>query len=429
MFPGARTVAERVGFALVALVVVANGLYQGLQLEAVSFDLFGIFVRIVAVDAIPATIAFASAVLLSGILLAREVHDDPDPDEQLSEGPRVTAIVPAYEDAEVLDESVTSLLASDYADLDVCIVVEPDDPATRARAKELADRDRVQVLENRHPGSKALAITDAVDRLEADRFVFLDADERVDPDFVPTAMHALVEDGKDAFQARRVPRVTGAVEALAYGERLLFHAGHKLVEPLGFTYCRSSSVAITREAFEAVDGLDDLLTEDIDLAHKAFRADLDVAKSRAVTNEMEAPHTLRDLWGQRRRWRTGHIEVLTKALRGGYDRGGWRGLVSTWRMGTSLAAGLFLLGLAAKVLLLLLLDLELLFLVPFAAITLALGPVVVRDLRQGHLRELVPAFALIPLIYPGFGLLTIRSAFAYVLGWDGEWYQVDKTGS
>jgi cellulose synthase/poly-beta-1,6-N-acetylglucosamine synthase-like glycosyltransferase len=429
MLPRPRTVAERVGFVLVALVVVANGLYQGVQLEAVSFDVFGVFVRIVAIDAIPATIAFSAAVLLSGALLAREVHEEPEPDERRRGGPRVTAIVPAYEDAEVLDESVTTLLASNYEDLDVCVVVEPGDEATRARAGELAEHEAVHVLEDRRPGSKAGAINDALARLDADHFVLLDADERVDPDFVPVGMHAIVDEGHDAFQARRVPRVTGAVEALAYGERLLFHAGHKLVEPLGFTYCRSSSLVVTREALATVDGLDDLLTEDIDLAHKAFRADLDVAKSRAVTNEMEAPHSLGDLWGQRRRWRTGHIEVLSKALRGGYDRGGWRGIVSTWRMVTSLAAGLFLLGLAAKVLLLLAFDLELLFLVPFVAIALALGPVVARDLREGHIRQASPALACIPLIYAGFGLLTIRSAFAYVLSWDGEWYQVDKTGS
>ncbi|MDZ7730093.1 MAG: glycosyltransferase [Natrialbaceae archaeon] len=115
-----------------------------------------------------------------------------------------------------------------------------------------------RVLENRNPGSKANAINDAVERIETDYFAAFDVDERIDPDFIPTAMYHLTEDGQDIFQARRVPRVTGPVEGLAYCERLLFHAGYKLVEPLGFTYCRSSSSAFSRGAFETVGGLDDL---------------------------------------------------------------------------------------------------------------------------------------------------------------------------
>lgn len=223
--------------------------------------------------------------------------------------------------------------------------------------------------------------------------------------------------------------MTGPVEALAYCERLLFHAGYKLVEPLGFTYCRSSSAAFTREAFETVNGLDHLLTEDIDFAHKCFRAGLAVHQSRNLTNEMEAPHTLRDLWGQRKRWRLGHIEIFFKALTGGYERGGLRGKASTARIVFSLAASIFLVALAAKVALLLLLDLESFFLLPFVAIALTVAPILYYDYKIGHVVELTPTMALVPLIYPGFGLLTIRCAFEYLLSWNGEWYQVEKAGA
>jgi cellulose synthase/poly-beta-1,6-N-acetylglucosamine synthase-like glycosyltransferase len=424
----ARNVAERVAFLVVSAIVVVYGAYQGLQIEAVSFDVWGLFVRVAMIDAIPAALVFAAIVVLSGAMLAREVHGE-EPEGRVREGPRVAALVPAFRDGDVLEESVGTLVTSNYEDLEVAILTEPGDRETKARARELAEHPDVQVLENRYPGSKAGAIDDAVERLDADVFCAFDADERVDPAYVPTAVHALTEDGRDVFQARRVPRVSGPVEALAYGERLLFHAGHKLVEPLGFTYCRSSSVAFTPEAHEAVDGLDDMLTEDLDFAHECFRANLDVQQTRSLTNEMEAPHTLSDLWGQRKRWRMGHIEVLVKALRGGFTHGGWRGALSTCRLATTLAAGLFLLALAAKILLLLVLDLEILFLVPLVAIALATLPVVLADRQAGHIPEASPAIGLIPLIYPGFGLLNIRSLLAYGLSWDGEWYQVDKTGS
>ncbi|WP_306061517.1 glycosyltransferase [Natronococcus wangiae] len=362
-------------------------------------------------------------------MLAREVYSERDPDECVLDGPRVAAIVPAYRDAEVIGESVETLLESHYQNLEIAIVCEPDDEPTLSAAREYAEHPDVQVLVNRYPGSKAGAINDAVERLEADYLAAFDVDERIDLDFVPTAMYHLIEADQDVFQARRVPRVTGPVEALAYSERLLFHAGYKLVEPLGFTYCRSSSSAFTREAFEAVDGLDHVLTEDIDFAHKCFREGLAVRQSRNITNEMEAPHTLRDLWGQRKRWRLGHIELFFKALTGGYERGGLRGKLSTARIISSLGASVFLVTLAAKVAVLLVLDLEGFFLLPFVAIALTVAPILYRDYENGHVVELTPTMALVPLVYPAFGLLTIRCAFEYLLSWDGEWYEVEKAGA
>lgn len=425
-----RRLFEQLGYLTVVGVVFLLGAYRGLQLETFTFDLPGLIIRIVLVEAVPAAIAFSTLVTLSGLMLAWEVSRPRDSTERVVDGPRVAALVPAYQDAHVLGESVETLLASSYQNLEIAIIGEPDDDETLAAAREYADQhSNVRVLVNQYPGSKSGAINDAVERIDADYFTAFDADERVDSEFVSTAMYHVLEDGQDVFQARRVPRVTGSVEALAYCERLLFHAGYKLVEPLGFTYCRSSSALFTREAFETVDGLDHLLTEDIDFAHKCFRAGLNVRQSRNITNEMEAPHTLRDLWGQRKRWRLGHIEVLFKALRGRYNRGGVRGKISTTRILSSLAASIFLVALAAKVAVLLVLDLELFFLLPFVAILLTVVPVLYHDYHQGHVVEINPAMALVPLVYPAFGVLTIRCAFEYFLSWSGEWYQVEKSGS
>lgn len=424
-----RGIVEQVGYVSTVLLVLVFGAYQGLQTETIAVDIFGLFVQIVTIQAIPTTIFFSILVTLSGVLLAREVYRERDPDEHVSNGPHVAAIVPVYRDADVIQESLETLLASNYRNLEVVIVGEPDDVATLETARELAEKTNVRVLENRLPGSKANAINDAVARIDAEYIAVFDVDERIDPDFIPTAMYHLTEADQDIFQARRVPRVTGPVEGLAYCERLLFHAGYKLIEPFGFTLCRSSSSVFTREAFETVDGLDDMLTEDIDFAHKSFRAGLDVRQARYITNEMEAPHSLRDLWGQRKRWRLGHIEILFKALRFGYKRGGLRGKLSTARVISILAASVFLIAFMSKVILLLILDLESLFLLPFVAIALVVGPILYRDYQHGHIVTLTPAMLLVPLIYPGFGLLTIRSAFEYVISWNGEWYQVSKSGA
>lgn len=284
------------------------------------------------------------------------------------------------------------------------------------------------MITNQYAGSKAGAINYAVDRIDADYYAILDADEQVDPMFLSRAMWYLTTTKTDVFQARRVPRVTGAIEAIAYCERILFHAAYRLIEPLGFTYCRSSSVAFSQETYDAVDGYDNLTTEDIDFAHKCFRAGLTVRQERHLTTEMEAPHTIRDLWGQRKRWRFGQIELFLKAIRGGYENRGLRGLFSTGRIISSLLASVFLIALTAKILVLLALGFGSIVLLPLVVIGLILLPFVVIDSRNGHINTVTPGFTAAPLIYPGLGILTVRCAFEYATSWDGSWYHVEKTG-
>jgi len=406
------------------------GAYQGIQQHALALELPWIAIDVATRSAVPAIVAFSVLATLSGLMLTREVFTPRDPETRRLEGPTMAAIVPVYRDGDVLEASVCSLLESNYEDLEVHVAAEPNDEGTLAVARELSEEyPDVHVLVNRQPGSKARAINDAVDRIDAEYFCAFDADERVDPDFVPTAVYELVENDRDVFQARRVPRANGPVETMAYCERLLFHASYKLVEPLGFTYCRSSSSAFTREAFETVNGLDDLTTEDIDFAHKCFRQRLDVRQARNISNEMEAPHTLRDLWCQRKRWRLGHIEVFVKAITGGFQPSGLRGFASTARVATSLFASVFMVALVAKVAVLVYFGLPEFALLPLVAVAATVVPTLYHDYRAGHVHEFRRELLLAPLVYPAFGLVTIRCAFEYLFSWNGEWYQVEKTGA
>lgn len=412
----------------IGLLVV--GLFQGTEIQRVTIDLLIVTVQFVMVEALSAMVIFTFFVTVTGLLLVREVWRSDDSLARATDGPTLTAIVPVYRDHAVMDESIESLAASEYENLEVVIVGEPNDELTLERARELATaHDCVEWQVNGEPGSKAGAINDAVRRSDADHFAVFDADERIAPAFLSTAMGELL-DGTDVFQGRRVPRATGAVETIAYCERIIFHASYKLVELSGFTNCRSSSTAFTREAFDRVGGYDDMLTEDLDFAHACYRAGLDVKQARNCTNTMEAPHTLRDLWGQRKRWRVGQIEVLHATI---VDllcgRVGWRGLVSIGRMCSSLFGSLVTLLLTSKLLLLLVLDVESAFLVPFTVLVATIGLVAWRDSRDGQLEVLGWSVLCAPLLYPAFGVLTVKSLLEYGLSWDGNWYRVEKTGS
>ncbi|WP_246999067.1 glycosyltransferase [Halosolutus gelatinilyticus] len=421
---------EHAGTAAGAAGLLLVGLVHGADVQRLTIDLFVVTIRFVFLEALSTVAVFTLFVTLTGALLVREVWTSRDAVQPIADGPPVTAIVPVYRDHRVMDASVESLVESEYDPLEIAIVAEPNDDATCERARELADaHDGVEVLINGESGSKAGAVNYAVRELDAENVAVFDADEWIAPEFLSQAMGAL-SDGADVFQGRRVPRPTGPVETVAYCERIVFHASYKLVELFDFTNCRSSSTVMTREAFERVDGYDDVLTEDLNFAHACYREGLDVRQARQCTNTMEAPHTLSDLWGQRKRWRVGQIEVLhatlVELLRGRVRR---RGLVSIGRMCSSLFGCLVTLALASKLLLLLVLDVESAFLMPFTVLLATIGLVAWRDRRDGRIDGLHWCVVLAPLFYPAFGILTLKSLLGYGLSWDGGWYRVEKTGT
>lgn len=372
---------------------------------------------------------FSIAIAITGLLLTYDVWRGSVSTNRVTSGPLVQAIIPAYEDAGVVDRSVTSLLENEYDPLQIAIIVEPDDKPTRKRALELADRyDAVECLVNDTPGSKAAAINCGVNRSTADYFVVFDADERAVPEFVSVAMGELTGE-TDVFQGRRIPRPSGPIETLAYCERIVVQAGYLIGEFVGFTHCQSSATGFTREAFEEVGGYTDVLTEDIYFSHQCYQAALTVTQNRRCTSSMEAPHTLRDLWGQRKRWRIGHVQVSHMRIRESLDGDlTLTGLVAVGRAVGAVLVGGALLVLTAHVLFLSLVNPSS-ALIPFACIFGMIGGVWSRDAIEGHVGRPSWTIILAPLLYLGHGVLTVKAVLEYTLTWNGEWYRVTKTGT
>ena len=427
MYRSLRRLTEFAGTAVGTSGLVLVGLVTGADLLTVTIDVLS--VHLAVFEGAVSVAVFTAFVLVTGAYFLRGVWRD-EPNVRLADGPTIDAMVPAYRDAAVLEGCVESLLDSDYGSVVVTVVVEPDDPRTRDLAEALAaTHDAVGCLVNGNPGSKAGAINHAVAESDADYVAVFDADEAVAPGFLPAAMAELVT-GAAVFQGRRVPRPDGVVETLAYCERIVVQTGYAAGELFGFTHCQSSSTAFTRAAFETVDGYDDKLTEDIDFSHTCHRAGLEVTRRRAVANTMEAPHTLRDLWGQRKRWRIGHVQVLEGQLRetatGGFGAGD---VLSVGRAAGAVGAGAFLLVFCAHVLLLTAEGVESAFLVPYTATVGVVGGVWLRDHLAGRVRRPGAAILLVPLVHVGHGVLTVKALLEYALTWEGQWYRVAKVGA
>jgi len=473
-----QAVADGLAFVAVVAVVLTLGYVKGAVVitlpvpPAVASDPIVVPQAVVACLSISGLFCCSALVLFGQ--LARSTTDESLP----SGGPRVAAVVPVHRDAAALHRSVESLLASSYEDLHVYVVAEPGDEASIRRARESATDDRVTVLVNtRHSGSKAGAINYAAEETDEACLAVFDADERVHPQFVASAVAEL--DDCDVVQGRTVPEPDGAVETVAYYESVLLGDLSKrlLTTVTDFTMAASRSVVMRRAAFHRVGGYDPaMLTEDYDFAFRCYEAGLDVREQLACASTIEGAHTATDWWGQRKRWMTGYAQVLHnllvdwsrpdpdpatrtdggEPLRIARDRGstprtgsppstgssvrtGWtdrverrlrhyRTLLSPLICGASVVGNLFLLSLLSKAVVLVQFGALVWLALPAATLASVALALRVHDAHVGRFagNGVGVGWLFAPAVLPLYGLVAVKAAVEYPLSWDGEWYSVAK---
>ncbi|WP_246988793.1 glycosyltransferase [Halorientalis marina] len=344
-------------------------------------------------------------------------------------GPTVTAVVPVYRDAAVLHRSVESLLDSQYENLRILVVAEPDDEPSIERARQYADQhERVSLLVNtRNPGSKAGAINYAAEETDTAYLAVFDADERVDSEFVSAAVGNL--DDCDVVQGRTVPEPDGLVETMAYYESVVLGdlSQRLLMLATDFTMAASRTVVMRREAFESVGGYDPAkLTEDYDFAFECYEADLDVVEDISHTSTIEGAHTLMDWWGQRKRWMTGYAQVLHSLVLDCRTPRTYRSVLSPLICAGSVLGNLFMLSLVSKAVVLVLNGVTSWLVLPVLTLFASALAMRIYDARAGRLDTIGTGWLLTPILLPLYSLVGIKAVVEYVFTWDGGWYTVSK---
>ncbi|QLH81739.1 glycosyltransferase [Halosimplex pelagicum] len=414
---------------LVAAVVVAGYLQGGMTVVVAVPTVLGVGLGSIAIlQAVMACLSVSGMFGCSALALfgQRAVEET---DRRPATGPTVTAVVPVHRDAAVLHRSVESLLDGRYEDLRVVVVAEPDDADSIARAREYAAReDRVEALVNtRYPGSKAGAVNYAAEATDSEYLAVFDADERVDPRFVSSAVARL--DDCDVVQGRTVPEPDGLVETVAYYESVVLGdlSQRLLTLVTDFTMAASRTIVMRRSAFDAVDGYDPaMLTEDYAFAFDCYEADLDVVELLSQASTIEGAHSVADWWGQRKRWMTGYAQTLHDLLVGCRSPRNYRTLLAPLLCAGSVFGNVFMLSLVSKAAVLVVSGAVTWLALPVATLAGAALALRVGDARRDRVDGVGLAWLATPLVLPLYSLVGIRAAVAYLFTWDGEWYSVAK---
>lgn len=242
--------------------------------------------------------------------------------------PEAAALVAAYNEQEVIERTVRSLLASRYALKEVIVVDDGSTDRTSDVVREQFGENPCVRLVRQDNKGKAEALNHGLSLTGAEVVVCVDADTQLAPDAVERLL-AHFGDPRVGAVAGNV-RVGNPVNILTRWQEIEYVTSQNLDRRAcailnAITVVPGAIGAWRKEAVLSVGGyMRDTLAEDMDLTWRLQRAGWKVANEPGAMARTEAPERLHALFRQRFRWSYGTLQSLWKH-RGALGRNGWFG--------------------------------------------------------------------------------------------------------
>ncbi len=234
----------------------------------------------------------------------------------------VSVLVPAYNEAKCIENTVRSLMASEHP-VEVLVIDDGSSDGT-ARIVEAMGLPNVRVVRQLNAGKPA-ALNRGLANARHDIIVMMDGDTV----FEPSTVRELVQPFGD-------PRVGAVAGNAKVGNRdSLIGAWQHIEYVMGFNLDRrmydvlrcmptipGAVGAFRRSALERVGGMsDDTLAEDTDITMAMHRDGWRVVYAEKARAWTEAPESVQQLWSQRYRWSYGTMQAIWKHRRALVERG------------------------------------------------------------------------------------------------------------
>lgn len=277
-----------------------------------AFTTIGLFGAVMF--AIGAVIALRAVLLLT--LATHQVRTTRrDPADRAPEYlPRVTVLVPAYNEEVGIERAVRSLAAGDYPALDVLVIDDGSKDATAAIVAAL-DLPNVRLIRQDN-GGKSAALNTGIAHSDAEILVMVDGDTLFEPDTIRELVGPLRDPAVAAVSGNtKVGNRSGLLGRWQHIEYVMgFNIDRRMYEVLQCTPTVPGAIgAFRRSVLEQVGGVPaDTLAEDTDLTLAIGRTGGRVVYAESARAWTEAPSTFTALWRQRYRWSFGTMQAVWK---------------------------------------------------------------------------------------------------------------------
>lgn len=251
--------------------------------------------------------------------------------------PFVSIMIPAHNEAEVIQKTVENVLGLDYKDFEIILIDDRSEDDTASIIKKLEKEHKnikTLIREKSATAGKSAVLNDAFKIAKGDAVLVFDADAKVEKDFLDKMVAAL--DGADigAVQAQKViiNAKQNFLTQCQYNEYILdthLQAGRDAVR--GAVELRGNGELIKREAINSIHGWnEETIVDDLDMSTRLHVKGWDIRFVLDAKVYEEGVIDFGALIRQRRRWVEGSIrryleyigDVFTScdmSLRVGFD--------------------------------------------------------------------------------------------------------------
>lgn len=254
----------------------------------------------------------------------------PEPTALSAEPPTVSVIIPAFNEARVIERCLQAVRAQSYPShlVDVAVVDNGSTDGTVAIASRLATRVLtvpglgVGALRNQAAGSSAAAV-----------LAFLDADCIPAPDWLEQGVASLLREPCITGATYRVPEGAGWLESAWFAQEA---PGRRRV-----THINAGNLFVRREDFVSVGGFDVTLVtgEDYEFAQRASRLRPIIADDAIAVVHLGNPKTIRGFVG-REVWHG--LGALSSVRHDWRDKPFWATIVFAFGLLALVAGGLLI---------------------------------------------------------------------------------------
>jgi cellulose synthase/poly-beta-1,6-N-acetylglucosamine synthase-like glycosyltransferase/spore germination protein YaaH/peptidoglycan/xylan/chitin deacetylase (PgdA/CDA1 family) len=285
------------------------------RVDAFIFDVFRLLRQGIAFIFIAGIVLVSGRALIVGVLALIEKMR-PAPLDHPEYQPRVTILIPAYNEESVIVETVEAALASGYPRLEVLVVDDGSADRTANLVRENFGRDRrVRLLQQPNRGKPA-ALNHGLSEATGQVIVSIDADTIVDPEAVPRLVRH--------FADPKVGAVAGNVKVANRNKwitrwQALEYITSQNLEKRAFDLLNCIPVVPGAAGAWRADVLresggfsGDTVAEDTDLTLTIRRNGWKILYDEDAIGRTEVPETVDTLIRQRFRWTYGTLQAVWK---------------------------------------------------------------------------------------------------------------------